>query len=551
MSQPVLRVIPLGGLGEIGKNMMAIEYDGAAIVIDTGLMFPESDMLGIDYIIPDFNYLLQPGIEVKAIIVTHGHEDHTGAIAHVLGAIRAPVYATPLTCGLLELKLRGARMGDRGLLNRFRAGDILDIPPFKVETFHVCHSIPDCVGVGIQTPLGLIVHTGDFKLDQTPVDNWPTDYARLASFSERSPLLLLSDSTNADRAGWTPSERVIDGAFDKVFREAKGRIIVATFASLISRIQQVANAAQRYGRKMAVMGHSMTDNIRMASNLGYLELPPDLLVNMDEAVRLPPEQIVFMATGTQGEPTAVLNRLAGGRHKNLELQRGDTIVMSAHPIPGNEEAVYRIINRLLQRGANVIYDPIAPVHVSGHASQEEQKLMLSLVKPRYFIPIHGELRHLQMHARLAEQVGIPHENIAIIENGVVVEFDETGKMTVGSRYPGGYVFVDGATVGDITLELLREREHLSRDGIVMVSVAVRTDRTLCAPPQIVSRGFVLQRDTETFVFQVNEAITRSLENAAENNPETPLEDLLRGDIERAIHVATRRRPQVFVSVLQI
>jgi ribonuclease J len=434
---------------------------------------------------------------------------------------------------------------------------VLDIPPFKVETFHVCHSIPDCVGVGIQTPHGLIVHTGDFKFDQTPVDNWPTDYARLASFSERSPLLLLSDSTNADRAGWTPSERVIDAAFDGVFRKAKGRIIVATFASLISRVQQVANAAQRYGRKMAIMGHSMSDNIRMATALGYLELPPELLVNMDEAMRLPHDQIVFMATGTQGEPTAVLNRIAGGRHKNLALHPDDTIVMSAHPIPGNEEAVYRIINRLLARGATVIYDSIAPVHVSGHASQEEQKLMLSLVRPRYFIPIHGERRHLQMHAALAEQVGIPRENIAIIENGVIVEFDESGNMTVGARYPGGYVFVDGATVGDISLELLREREHLSRDGVVIVSVAVRAaDKSLCAPPQITTRGFVLQRDMEMFLTQIRDAIAHSLQTAAPietpaEPPEITLEDRLRGDIERAIHVATRRRPQVFVSVLQV
>jgi ribonuclease J len=553
MALPPLRIVPLGGLGEIGKNMMAIVYDGVALIIDAGLMFPTSDMLGVDYIIPDFNFLLREKITVAAILITHGHEDHTGAITHLFDALPAPIYATPLTCGLLEVKLRSGRRMDRASLNPFRAGDILEFPPFRVETFHVCHSIPDCVGLGIQTPVGLVVHTGDFKLDQTPVDNWPTDYAALAGFSRRSPLLLMSDSTNADRPGWTPSERVIDAAFDQVFREAPGRILVATFASLISRVQQVADAAVRYGRRVAITGQSMSDNIRMALNMGYLRLPEGLLVSVEEAVKLPPNQVVFMATGSQGEPSAVLSRLAMGRYQKLDLLRGDTVIISAHPIPGNEESIYRIINKLIQRGANVIYDPIAAVHVSGHASQEEQKLMLALVKPRYFMPVHGELRHLRSHAQLAEDLGIPRENIVVVENGTIIEFDHKGHMSITDRYPGGYVFVDGSTVGEITFELLRQREKLSRDGIVVVSAVVKRDSgtasyKLCSTVSVESRGFVIQDDEARLVSVIEPCVARVV---SEYQGDLPLEETLHGELSRAIHGATRRRPQVIAILKEL
>ncbi|MCC7206885.1 MAG: ribonuclease J, partial [Anaerolineae bacterium] len=413
MDNPILRVIPIGGLGEIGKNMMVIQYGDDALIVDTGLMFPENDMLGIDYIIPDFRYLLQQqNLKLHAIIITHGHEDHTGAIAHVVAALPAPVYATPLTRGLLEVKLKQARRLDQVDMRTFRAGETIALGPFKVETFHVCHSIPDGVGLGITTPVGLIVHSGDFKFDHTPVDNQPPDFAKLAEFSARGVLALFADSTNADRPGWTPSESVIDEAFDRVFRDAHGRIIVSTFASLISRIQQVACAAQKHGRRMAVAGTSMSENIRMAVNMGYLDLPPDLLMSVDEARRMNPREVVIMVTGTQGEPSSVLSRLATGSHGQLAIDPGDTVILSAHPIPGNEEMVHRTINRLFQRGANVIYDPIEQVHVSGHASQEELKLLISLVRPRYFIPIHGELRHLKQHALLAQELGVPRERTA-------------------------------------------------------------------------------------------------------------------------------------------
>jgi ribonuclease J len=462
MSQK-LRIVPIGGLGEIGKNMMAFEYGQNILIVDTGLMFPENDMLGIDYIIPDFRYLLDKREQIRGIIVTHGHEDHTGAISHVAREINAPIYATALTRGLLEVKLRSAKLADSAKLNTINAGDRFSVGPFEVETFHVCHSIPDGVGVGITTPAGLVVHSGDFKFDHSPVDGWPTDYAKLAEFSGRGVLALLSDSTNADTPGWTPSEAVIDPALDDVFRAAPGRILVATFASLISRIQQVANAAIRHKRKMALVGTSMVENVRMAQKLGYLDLPDGLLLPAEEVLRMPGKQAAIMTTGTQGEPSSILGRLYTGRNRQFDLQPNDTIVLSSHPIPGNEEMVHRTINRLFQRGANVIYDPIAPVHVSGHASAEEMKLLIHLVKPRFFVPIHGELRHLKQHAAIARDVGIDPDNIAVVENGTVLEF-ENGEMSVGERVPGGYVFVDGTGVGDVGPAVMREREALARDG---------------------------------------------------------------------------------------
>ncbi len=408
-----LRILPLGGLGEIGKNMMTIEYGEDILVIDTGIMFPENDMLGIDYIIPDFQYLNNKSHRVRGIIVTHGHEDHTGAIQHVLEAVDAPIYATPLTRGLLEVKLARHGLRDKAELHTVQAGDQVEIGPFKVELFHVCHSIPDGVGLGITTPEGLIVHSGDYKFDHTPVDNWPTDYGKLGEFASRGVLALLADSTNADEPGWTPSERVIDPALKEVLRTAKGRVLVATFASLISRMQQVANAALQHGRRLAFVGTSMRENAKMARKLGYLDVPDALLVSVDEALKLPPEKVVLMCTGSQGEPSSIMGRLSTDSNRQFSLQKGDTVVLSSHPIPGNEETVFRTINRLFRRGAHVIYDPIAPVHVSGHASQEEMKLLLQLVRPKYLIPIHGELRHLHQHAALGREMGIPRERIML------------------------------------------------------------------------------------------------------------------------------------------
>jgi ribonuclease J len=545
MSNNNLRIIPLGGLGEVGKNMMAYEFGENILIVDVGLMFPENDMLGIDYIIPDIQYLLDKRQWVRGIVVTHGHEDHTGAIAHILEQINAPIYATPLTRGLMEVKLARSGLINKAQLITVNAGETVQIGPFQVEFFHVCHSIPDGVGLGITTPAGLVVHSGDYKFDHTPIDNWPTDYAKLAELAGRGVLALLADSTNAERRGWTPSERVIDPAFDEVFRTASGRIIVASFASLISRMQQVGNAAERYGRKMAFAGASMVENAKMARKLGYLDLPDELVVPIDQALKLKPKDIVLMSTGTQGEPTSIMGRLSTGTNRHFDIVPGDTVVLSSHPIPGNEESVYRTINRLFRLGADVIYEGIAPVHVSGHASQEEMKLLLHLVQPKYFIPIHGELHQLHQHAAIARQVGIPADNIAVIENGQVVEFKD-GKMQLGERVPGGYVFVDGASVGDIGPSVVREREALARDGFVLVNLTM--DRNTChllGEPEIITRGFIYARNGDDILSATRKLVNETVERNASNGN-------LQGDLEQTLksflYNKTRRRPMVFITL---
>jgi len=546
MSDKKLRIIPLGGLGEVGKNMMAYEYGNNILVVDSGLMFPDNDMLGIDYIIPDFEYLIKNADSVRGIVITHGHEDHTGAIPHVLEHLNVPIYATPLTRGLIEVKLSRRGLQHKAQLNTVQAGDTIQLGPFKVELFHVCHSIPDGVGLGITTPAGLVVHSSDYKFDHSPVDSWPTDYAKLAELSGRGVLALLADSTNADRPGWTPSERVIDPALHDVFRNAPGRIIVASFASLISRMQQVGNVAMEHGRKMAFAGMSMVENAKMARKLGYLDLPDDLVVSLDQALKMYPDEVVLMCTGTQGEPTSIMGRLSTGTNRQFDIQEGDTVVLSSHPIPGNEESVYRTINHLFRRGADVIYEAIAPVHVSGHASQEEMKLLMHLVKPKYFIPIHGELRHLRQHAHLARQVGIPDENINVIENGQVIEF-ENGEMRLAERIPGSYVFVDGSGVGDIGRSVVREREALARDGFMLVNLTLNRDtEELSDEPEIITKGFIYTRSGDDLVEATRDMVKKTI---SERNGKP--EDGLEKQIRNFLYNKTKRRPMVFVTASRI
>ncbi len=547
MSLNSLRIVPLGGLGEIGKNMMVYEYEDDILIVDTGIMFPENDMLGIDYIIPDFQYVINRRNKVRGIVITHGHEDHTGAIAHVLDEIDAPIYATPLTRGLLEVKLARSGKLDKAQLHTVQAGEKIKVGVFEIEFAHVCHSIPDGVALGITTPEGLVVHTGDYKFDHTPVDNWPTDYAKLSEWAGRGVLALLADSTNADTPGWTPSERVIDPAFDEVFREAKGRILVASFASLISRMQQVGTAARNHGRKMAFVGMSMRENAKMATELGYLDLPDDLIVPLDDALKMKPKEVVLMCTGSQGEPTSIMGRLATGRNRQFDVEEGDTIVLSSHPIPGNEETVYRTINKLFQRGANVIYDPITPVHVSGHASQEEMKLMLHLVKPKYLIPMHGELRHLRQHGKMGEELGIPPENIAVVENGTIIEFEDE-MMRISNRIPGGYVFVDGSRVGDVGPAVVRERETLSRDGFISVNVLVDKDYYQLRDPQIITRGFVYKYEAEELFEEINETIENVLRNSKNGKDKQAIEGDLEQALKNMLHERSRRRPMLFTNV---
>jgi ribonuclease J len=542
MASKTLRLIPLGGLGEIGKNMMALEYGENIMIIDAGIMFPENDMLGIDYIIPDFHYLLDKKDMVRGIVITHGHEDHTGAITHVLEEIQAPLYATRLTRGLLEVKLSRSRMLKDADLNTVAAGEKVQIGPFGVEFFHVSHSIPDAVGLGITTPAGLIVHSGDYKFDHTPVDGWPTDFGKLSEFGARGVLALLGDSTNAHEPGWTPSEAALDPAFDNVFRQAKGRILIGAFASLISRMQQVANAAVRHGRNLAFVGTSMVENAKMARKLGYLNVPKDLIVPLEKALKMKPSKVVLMCTGTQGEPSSILGRLSTDTNRQFGIQAGDTVLLSSTPIPGNEEMVHRTVNRLLQRGAEVIYNSAAQAHVSGHANQEEMKLLIQLVRPKYLIPIHGELRHLKQHADLARQIGIPDSNIAVIENGTVIEF-RNGNMSIGERVPGGYVFVDGSVVGDIGPSVMREREALGRSGFVVVHLAI-DDQTgaLRGEPEIVSKGFVFVRDAEQ-LFENARARIRELASAGK---EGDLKTRVEKELRKFFQTETGRRPMVFV-----
>ena len=506
------------------------------------MMFPENDMIGIDYIIPDFDYVTQRADKVKAIIITHGHEDHIGAIPHLLESVNAPIYGTPLTVGLIKNKISRRKLGLEPKLNTVNAGETVQIGPFKVDFFHVSHSIPDAVGLGIDTPAGLVVHTGDYKLDHTPVDNFPTDYAKLAQFAQRGVLALLADSTNAVVPGWTPSEAVINQAIDQVFQNAKGRILVATFASLISRITQVYEAAVKHKRKIAFVGLSMTENIKIAQELGYVDFDEKVVIPLDVALQMPPSQVVLMITGSQGEPLSILGKLANGTNKRFNIQAGDTVVLSSHPIPGNEEPVYRAINKLMAQGADVIYGAIAPVHVSGHASQEEMKLMLHLLRPRYLIPAHGELRMLKQHAQLAMSLGMEPEQIAVVENGRMIEFTH-GEMKLGERIPGGYVFVDGSGVGDVDRSTMREREQLAADGVVLMKVVLSAKNGAFQDATFTSRGFMSNEDSQELYAEIKRR-TQKLVQFPGNNLQRDIENMVKG----LIYEDTRRQPVIFVTM---
>lgn len=545
MTSP-LRILPLGGLGEIGKNMTLFEYEDEILIVDAGVMFPENDMLGVDLIIPDFKYLRDRQDKVKAVLITHGHEDHIGALPHLMDLVNAPIYGTPLTLGLIEGKLREAKLLHEVELVSFRAGEILEIGSFRIEPFHVAHSIPDCVGFGITTPAGLIIHTGDYKFDHTPIDGWPPDFAKLAEFSQRGVLCLLADSTNADRPGWTESEMDLAAGFDDVFRRTDGRIIIATFASLISRLQIVANAAAKYNRKVAIAGRSMRDAVKIARKLGYLEVPDDLIVDLGVAVKMPPSQVVIMATGSQGEPSAVLSRLARGQHNQLTIQDGDTVIFSAHAIPGNEELIYRTINQLIRRGATVLYDRIAKVHVSGHASREEMKLMINLIKPRYLVPIHGELRHLKLHAEIGKSLGIPEDRVAVVENGTPIEFTPYS-MTIRDRLPGGYVFVDGSNVGDIGWAQVRDRDRLAQAGIFFAVVRVNGNGQVVGSPEILTRGFINEAESNTLMAGAEDVIHRTVREAAAMGA-APTAQQIEAALGRYLYDETRKRPVIEVVV---
>ncbi len=552
MSKSKVRIIPLGGLGEIGKNMMAVECGEDILVIDAGLMFPEEEMPGVDLVIPDISYLVENRDRVRAIVVTHGHEDHTGALPYVLPKLEVPIYATKLTVGLIAVKLKEHHLLDKIKLNTVQAGDEVNIGCFRLEFFHVCHSIPDGVGIALHTPVGLIIHTGDFKFDQTPVDGRLTDFSRLAQLGGQDVLALLSDSTNSERPGYTPSERQVGEMFDRVFMRAPGRIIIATFASNISRIQQVIEGAIRYDRRVAVIGRSMTENVRMSVELGYLDVPEGVLMRVDEAARMPRDRVAIITTGSQGEPTSALTKMANREHRQLQIEEGDTVVISATPIPGNEESVNHTIDNLFRQGADVVYDALTNVHVSGHGAQEDQKMMLNLLRPRFFMPVHGEYRHLRLHAKTAEELGMAQANIFILENGQVLELG-LHSAKINGKVPAGYVLVDGLGVGDVGQVVLRDRKLLSQDGVVIVNVTIdkQTGRPV-SEPDIVSRGFIYEPDSEGLLEMAREKVNGTLAEGSTKSAERGyINAKIKETLGRFLYDQTHRRPMILPVVTEV
>jgi ribonuclease J len=552
MAKPRLKIIPLGGLSEIGKNMMVMESENDIIAIDAGLMFPEEDMLGIDLVIPDISYLVEHKEKVRGIIITHGHEDHIGALPYILPQLNVPVYSTKLTNGLISMKLKERRALAEANLKVIPPGGNVTLGRFRIELFPVCHSIPDSVGLVIYTPIGVVVHTGDFKLDHTPVSGRPTDLSRLAQLGARGVLLLMSDSTYAELPGYTPSEKVVGEALDHIMAEAPGRVIITTFSSLVSRVQQVIDAAAKHGRRVFVVGRSMSDTVRMALELGYLHAPDGILSRLDQLRGLPHNKVVFVTTGSQGEPTSALVRMANRDHREVHIIPGDTVVISATPVPGNEGLVNRVVNSLFKQGARVLYDKVAQVHVHGHASQEELKLLLTLARPKFFMPIHGEYRHLALHAKLAESVGLPKENIFVLEDGDVLELTpESGKRT--GKITASNVYVDGLSVGDIDSIVLRDRKMLSKDGIVMVIIAVnRQTGKVIGRPDIVSRGFVDPVESKDMIEASRDLVAKVLDHGGARPADWGfISRKVRDTLNRFYYEQTRRRPMVLPFMVKV
>jgi len=552
MAKPRLRIIPLGGLSEIGKNMVVVEYEDDIIVIDAGLMFPEEEMLGIDLVIPDISYLLEKRENIRGIVVTHGHEDHIGALPYLLSQLNVPVYSTKLTQGLISVKLKERKALSGAKLKVIPPNGRFTLGKFKVEFFPVCHSIPDAVGLIINTPVGTMVHSGDFKLDYTPASGKPTDLSRLAQLGAQGVLLLLSDSTYAELPGYTPSERVVGETLDHIMADAPGRVIITTFSSLISRIQQVIDSAAKHQRRVFIVGRSMSDTSHMALELGYLNDPEGVLGRIDELKSIPHDKVVLVTTGSQGEPTSALVRMANRDHRQVHILRGDTIVISATPIPGNEALINRTVDSLFKQGAQILYDKVAQVHVHGHGSQEELKLLLNLVKPKFFVPIHGEYRHLSLHAKLAQSVGIPQENTFILEDGDILEISPQGGKIAG-KVTSGNVYVDGLSVGDIGTVVLRNRRLLSRDGIVVVIIAVNKQTgKLVGRPDIVSRGFVDTRESKDMIDESRDLVARALDHSGDRPSEwsfvnTKVRDIL----NKFYYEQTKRRPMILPFMVQV
>jgi ribonuclease J len=548
-----LRVIPLGGLGVIGKNMTVIEYGDALIIVDAGLQFPDEEMLGIDLVLPDFTYILENREKVLGVLLTHGHEDHVGALPYLLRELNIPVFGTRLTLGLVKVKLGEHGLQGKVTLNEISPDMTLDLGPFHVEFLEVCHSIPDGVALAIHTPEGVVVHTGDFKLDQTPVDCRVTALHRFAELGNNGVLLLMSDSTNAEVAGFTEAERSVGRTLDSIFAQAPGRIIVASFASHIHRIQQVIDTASRHGRNVAVVGRSMIRNVNIAENLGYLSVPKGIMVRLKDIGLLPDDRVVIISTGSQGEPMSALARMASRDHPFIDISPTDTVVISAKPVPGNERSVSRTIDRLFAAGANVIYGPASQVHVSGHAAAEELKMLLNVVRPRFFVPVHGEYRHLYFHAKLARETGVPADRVFILENGDVLELTADGAR-VAERVQAGMIFVDGMAIGNLRDLVLRDRSHLSTDGIVIVVVPVRAqDGALIGVPEVVFRGVAHSGDLEELAESARSALVVALrsDEVRETTDVTILKNHVHDVVQKYLFKETRRRPLVLPVIVEV
>ncbi|MBW2568857.1 MAG: ribonuclease J [Deltaproteobacteria bacterium] len=549
----MLRIIPLGGLGEIGLNMMLFEYEDTLFIVDVGLMFPEDYMLGIDIVIPNFDYLKQNNRKVAGIVLTHAHEDHIGALPYLLRKIKAPIFGTPFTLGIVRNKLEEHKLLESVSMHEVLPGEKINIGVFELEFIHVCHSIVGGVGIAIKTPVGLIIHTGDFKICHTPFEGVTTDVNRFASYGEKGVLALLSDSTNVEKEGYTISDQEVGETLAKIAKNSKGRIIVALFASNITRIQQIVVIAAARGRRVVFDGRSIRTNVKIAKELGYIHVPGQTEIDIEQINDFPDDNILIITTGSQGEPMSALARMATGRHKYLKIKKNDTVVLSSKFIPGNEKAITKIINSFYRQGADVIYEKISDIHVSGHAFQEELKLMINLTKPEYFIPIHGEFRHLILHSRLAEQVGIPKERILIAENGNTIEFDENGGR-IKDKVKTGRVLVDGKGIGDIGWSVLKERRILSEDGVVAVNMAFDNETGIIVyGPEIVSRGFVFETETGHLLEDAKCVILEIVEDV---NPETPdridrLRSMIRKGLREYFYFTIKRHPVILPFILEI
>jgi ribonuclease J len=547
--EPVVRLIPLGGLGEIGLNMMLVESGEDLIAIDCGLMFPDDDLPGIDYVIPDFSYALAKPEALRAVFLTHGHEDHIGALPYLLLRKRVPVYGSPLTIALVAEKLREHGLEDVEL-RPIRPRDRIETGPFVIEPLRVTHSIADGVGLAISTPVGVIVHTGDFKLDPSPLDGELPDYAAFTALGEQGVLVLCSDSTNVDRPGRTRSESEVGVALAERFEKARGRIILATFASHIHRIQAVLTLAARFDRRVALLGRSMERNVRVAADLGYLTIPPGVVVSLEELAEMPAARQVILSTGSQGEPNSALSLMAAGEHKYFQVGSGDLVILSSRVIPGNERTVGRVINGLYRRGAEVLYEDNAFVHVSGHASQEELKQMITLTRPRYFLPVHGEYRHLLGHARLAAEAGLPAERVFLIEDGAALEVTKAA-ATVASGFPAGRVLVDGKGVGDVGPVVLRDRELLAEEGMIAVAIVVNGEGAIVSGPSIASRGVVYVKENEPLLEELRLAVSQAVSemSAPERLDRDELSERMRFAVRRFVNQRFQRKPVILPMIL--